>query len=93
MSINTPKGIISQFGEDLYAIKSEKMSHSLQLLRNEKEVKSCFSFGETHHVTLKGNIEANEYLRLFASRHNIAEWMAEKIEPTIEDCFIKLMGK
>ena len=93
MSVNSPGGIISQFGEDLYAIRSENMSHSLKLLKNEKIVKSSFSFGETHHVTLRDNIKAFEFFQQFSTTHNISQWMVEKIEPTIEDCFIKLMGK
>ena len=93
MSVNSPGGIISQFGEDLYAIRSENMSHSLKLLKNEKRVKSSFSFGETHHVTLRDNIKAFEFFQQFSTTHNISQWMVEKIEPTIEDCFIKLMGK
>lgn len=93
LSVNTPKGIISQFGEELYAVSSENMSLSLRLLRQENEVKSSFSFGETHHVTLRDQHQASAFFHQFASTHQISGWMVKKIEPTIEDCFIKLMGK
>jgi len=93
LSVNTPKGIISQFGEELYAVSSENMSLTLRLLRKENEVKSSFSFGETHHVTLRNQHQASTFFHQFATTNQISGWKVKKIEPTIEDCFIKLMGK
>jgi len=93
LSVNTPKGIISQFGGELYAVSSENMSLTLRLLRKENEVKSSFSFGETHHVTLRNQHQASTFFHQFATTNQISGWKVKKIEPTIEDCFIKLMGK
>jgi ABC-type multidrug transport system ATPase subunit len=93
LSVNTPKGIISQFGEELYAVSSENMSLTLRLLRKENEVKSSFSFGETHHVTLRNQHQASTFFHQFATTNQISGWKVKKIEPTIEDCFIKLMAK
>lgn len=93
LSVNTPKGIISQFGEELYAVSSENMSLTLRLLRKENEVKSSFSFGETHHVTLRNQYQASTFFHQFATTNQISGWKVKKIEPTIEDCFIKLMAK
>jgi ABC-type multidrug transport system ATPase subunit len=93
MSVNTPEGIISQFGEELYAVSAEDMSLTLHLLRKESEVKSSFSFGESHHVTLNNHDRANSFFQQFSLTHQLSGWKVKKIEPTIEDCFIKLMGK
>lgn len=93
MSIHTPAGIISQFGEDLFAVKATNMSQLLKLLRNETWIKSCFSFGEAHHITINSSQAAEELFSQFALQKAILDWKIEKIEPTIEDCFIKLMEK
>lgn len=93
MSVNTPSAIISQFGEDLFSVKANNMSQLLKLLRNENWIKSCFSFGEAHHVTLQDGFKAEKQFHQFVQKNEITTWNIQKIEPTIEDCFIKLMDK
>jgi ABC-type multidrug transport system ATPase subunit len=92
LSIDTPPGIISQYRGNLYAIKSGTMNQLLKDLRSYEPTLSCFAFGEFLHLTFKDDSIENEipmldYLR--SKGHSGIEF--KKIEPTIEDCFIKLL--
>jgi ABC-2 type transport system ATP-binding protein len=93
MSIDTPKNIISEFAENLYAIKSNNMSKLLNDLRKIKEIKSCNSFGEYHHITFTEDTDSTKtsLLQILQSRSHIGTEL-KLITPTIEDCFIKLMN-
>src|SRR6476660_8906495 len=53
LSINTPKGVVDQFGKKLYAVKSSDMLHLLNDLKKHEEVEDAYPFGEFHHVVMK----------------------------------------
>jgi ABC-2 type transport system ATP-binding protein len=93
MEINTPENIVNQFGTNLYAVHSENMFKLLIDLRAYQKTKSCFAFGENHHLTINDNnfeiSELDNYLK--SCGHNSA--IIKKIEPGIEDCFMQLMNK
>lgn len=92
MSIDTPENTIQQFGEPLFAAKAENMGKLLNDLRDSQYVKSCFAFGEYHHIIL--NREGYSLAALtteLQKKHKHVE--VKRIIPTIEDCFIKLMNK
>ena len=92
MSINTPSMIIKQYPDELFAIKSERMSGLLHDLRTCEFIKSCNSFGEFHHISFNENsleVQANLLQFLTEKKHDAVE--LKKVEPTIEDCFIQLM--
>ena len=73
--------------------KSNSMSRLLHDLRNNRHIKSCFAFGEYHHITFKNNSEGESDL-LIQELHlqNHKETIMKHINPTIEDCFINLMN-
>ena len=56
LKIDTPANIISGFNKTLWAVRGDKMSQLLSDLRKIPGVKSCFAFGDTHHVTVDTNI-------------------------------------
>lgn len=94
LSIDTPENIIHQFPEKLFAIKSAQMSHLLNDLRNYPPIKSSNSFGEFHHIYFKSDDNANEKeLISYLKDKNHTDLEFKKTEPTIEDCFIRLMHK
>jgi len=66
MSIDTPEAIIKCYPEPLFAVKSSKMSVLLEDLRKQDLAKSCFAFGEFHHLTFKENSPVNQQLLLKA---------------------------
>jgi len=89
LEINTPQNIVDRFDSDLYAVHSDNMFELLTDLRSFPKTKSCFAFGDKHHLVLKdNNIDLNE-LRTYLKKQTNLE--IDKIEPGIEDCFMRLM--
>ncbi|MEL6557097.1 MAG: ABC transporter ATP-binding protein [Bacteroidota bacterium] len=88
LSINTPEKIISEYPQELYAIKSPNMSDLLKSLRNNELVDSANAFGEYHHITL---IREDISTTQLAESLDLPDIDMKLIDPTIEDCFINLM--
>ena len=88
LSINTPQGVVNEFGKKLLAVKSNDMLHLLNDLKQCKEVEDAYPFGEYHHAVMKsgGEEELNNYLHQTSRRYELKE-----VQPDIEDCFIALM--
>jgi ABC-type multidrug transport system ATPase subunit len=90
LEIDTPQNIVDRFDNNLYAVRSDNMFELLKDLRSFPETKSCFAFGDKHHLVLKeNNIDLNE-LRAYLQNQNNLE--INKIEPGIEDCFMRLLA-
>tara|TARA_R110002050_G_scaffold18382_3_gene53761 strand:+ start:2900 stop:3811 length:912 start_codon:yes stop_codon:yes gene_type:complete len=93
LSIDEPQNIIAQYPDPLYAIKSERMSELLKHLRKHPEIKSCFAFGEYHHISFKKDDEAvHKSLLQSLDTQGHKQLDFKTVEPSIEDCFIKLMN-
>lgn len=94
LSIDTPAAIISQYEGNLYAVKSNAMNQLLKDLRSYDDTRSCFAFGEFLHLTFKNDTVENELAMmnyLNSKGHTGIEF--KRVEPAIEDCFIKLLKK
>ncbi len=91
MSVDTPGNIIGSYPEDLYAIKADNIYKLLVDLRAYKDVSSCYPFGEFLHVTLKEGANAAE-IEKYAAAKGHANIVVNKIQPGIEDSFIRLMN-
>lgn len=90
LSIDTPENIVKNYDEDLFAVKSANMNELLHDLRKNTRIKNCFAFGEYLHVSFQPDLQPNELLNILQSQgHSSVE--LKQVEPTIEDCFIKLM--
>ena len=80
LSIETPEKIVAQFPKKLYEVEGDNNFTLLENLRENPQVESVFMFGECLHLTLKDDSNADI--------PNIKE-----IEPSIEDCFIRITPK
>ncbi len=93
MSIDTPESIRNNFGQDLYAVKTDDTYRLLRDLRQFKSTRTAFPFGEYIHLSLDGELvkpaEIASYL-VAAGHSNVH---ISKIEPSIEDCFMEMMKK
>lgn len=93
LKIDTPKNIVSQYENKLWAVQSDNMYQLLIDLRNNELTSNCFAFGDKHHVSVQsGKLTVdslNNYLQL--KEHTQIE--IREIEPTIEDCFMQLSQK
>ncbi|MEJ7767383.1 MAG: ABC transporter ATP-binding protein [Chitinophagaceae bacterium] len=94
LSVDTPENITSQYPQNLYAIKASKMSKLLHDLRENGNIRSCYAFGEYHHITFTieySTAKTTLLDYLDTKQHNQVELTT--INPSIEDCFIQLMEK
>jgi len=93
MDIDTPKGITQKFSKPLWAIIAADMYKLMHDLRSDERVDTCYPFGQYHHITFK---ELNQEIQSIAKtlvEKGHADLSIQKIEPTIEDCFMELMNK
>lgn len=99
LNCDTPQGMISSFENTLLAVNGENMPGLLYMLRKIPIVKTAFSFGAQHHITIK-EIDKEG---VAASVQSIIETIREELEkmgagsfhinetvPTIEDCYLEL---
>ncbi len=92
MSIDTPLNITKSYPDQLYAIKSNKMSQLLKDLRSLNNIKGVHSFGEYHHISFTDEKEENVLNTVTAlEKLGNIEVECHPIEANIEDCFINLM--
>ena len=91
LEIDTPHNIVNRFANNLYAVRSENMYELLTDLRSFPKTKSCFAFGDKHHLVLNDdNFDLNELKTYLQNQTNLE---IIKIEPGIEDCFMSLIAK
>jgi len=90
LTIDTPKNIVSQYKNKLWAVQSNNMHKLLIDLRANEMTKNCFAFGDKHHVSVdNGDLSVDSLNELMVQKGHthIHIW---EIEPTIEDCFMQL---
>jgi ABC-type multidrug transport system ATPase subunit len=95
MAVDTPASIISQYPENLYAVRSQEIPKLLMDLRRFENTRSCFSFGKDLHVSFvhdQGQETLSAVERYLESLDH-KEITISRIDPTIEDCFIRLLDK
>jgi len=90
LEIDTPQNIVERFDNNLYAVRSENMFELLKDLRSFPKTESCFAFGDKHHLVLNDNdFDLNELKTYLQNQTNLE---IKKIEPGIEDCFMRLIA-
>ena len=91
LDIATPRQIVDKFGEPLWAVSADRMSHLLRDLRDNPQVKSSFAFGDVHHVTVREGTTKEELKAYIEDKGHTGVEIGD-IQPTIEDCYMKLAG-
>ncbi|MDR1717903.1 MAG: ABC transporter ATP-binding protein [Prevotella sp.] len=89
LQVDTPQNIIDRFSEPLWSVKSNQMYRLLKDLRQYDKVKTCFTFGETHHITVNNNLTVAE-LKAFLVDKQHKDIEIHTIQATIEDCYMQL---
>jgi ABC-type multidrug transport system ATPase subunit len=93
LSVNTPRAVLDNFPDRLYAARAANMYGLLKALRADPRTRSCYPFGEYLHLILQDN--DHDYSEALAK--DLKAGGNEDVEvlpsqPTIEDCFIRLMS-
>lgn len=93
LDIDTPENIVNKFDQEIWSANSNNMPKLLIDLRNLKEIKSAFAFGDTNHITIDKETFNKETIeeKLKALGHK--DIILKGIKPTIEDCFMELAKK
>ena len=91
MAIDAPASIAGSYPVAMFAAKAEDMYQLLTVLRADSAVDSCYAFGEFLHVTLKDGQDSDRVFGRIAATHPLPRFEVRRIDPTIEDSFIRLM--
>lgn len=91
LELDTLNRIIARHAQNLYAVDADNRYQLMHDLRKPAEIESSFAFGEEQHVTLRSNEHDERYLAEYLIQSGHKDIRVRKIEPTIEDVFIKLM--
>lgn len=90
LDIDTPVGIIEKYPKKIWSIHASNMYALLQVARAFPNTHTCFGFGESHHLTLKNDVEDYEAFCQYVQTHYKEPFQIQEITATIEDCFMAL---
>lgn len=100
LKTDSPEGIIRDYRDSLWSVRSHNMSGLRFHLKNYPGIKACYSFGASYHLTLdKEKMEGED---LASQMKNLRAYLAnaghqgvdiQPISPGVEDCFMELAGK
>jgi ABC-type multidrug transport system ATPase subunit len=90
MSVNTPDGIISAYGNTLLAVKAANMYRLLFDVREFPGTIITYRSGEYIHAEMS-NGKMNDSLREFLEKKGHESLVVKEIVPDVEDCFMALM--
>jgi len=93
LKIDTPKNIVSQYENKLWAVQSDNMYKLLNDLRANELTSNCFAFGDKHHVSVSSEQLSINNLKETLDKLGHTNIEIREIEPTIEDCFMQLSQK
>jgi ABC-type multidrug transport system ATPase subunit len=91
LSINTPDKITGEYPDPLYAVKATNMYALLKQLSGYEKSISSYAFGEYAHASFAHTNEGD--VRHYLEQQGLQDVEIHRTEPTIEDCFIKLLKK
>ena len=90
LSIDKPADIVNSYQEDLYAVKANNMFSLLKNLRSYENTIDSYAFGEYAHVSFRGVSDLSD-VRKYLDDGGLQDIEIRSVQPTIEDCFIKLL--
>lgn len=89
LTVNSPAGIIAEFPDQLYSVRSDRMHALLGDLRAYTGTVRAFSFGDSVHLSTSGEANIEELMKFLQNRkHNNITINA--IQPSVEDCFMRI---
>lgn len=90
LSVDTPAGIRTSFGRQLWTVRSVSMYPLLVDLRAFPGTYSCYAFGDAHHLTLKEDGKEMPALVQYLKEKGYKDVVMESVQPTVEDCFMAM---
>lgn len=93
LSIAPPEKIINQFDKELWAIEAKDKYQLIRILREFDYAESVQPFGDVVHYTDVRTEPDIEALGVYLREHGILNPDIKKIQPDIEDTFMRLMKR
>ena len=93
LKVNTPKNVVDSFPKPLYSIKADNQYRLIQVLRAYPYAETVQPFGEFVHYTDQRESLNQEEMEHYLADEGLEKTVSKKINPTIEDSFIRLMQK
>ncbi|HLU94245.1 MAG TPA: ABC transporter ATP-binding protein [Membranihabitans sp.] len=93
LSIDTPLGITQKYPYQLFGVQSADIRRALGLIRKSEYIDTCYSFGDSLHITFPNDEPQVERILRELSVAGVTETSIAPIDPHIEDCFIQLMNR
>lgn len=93
LSIDSPAEILQRYPGPLFAVKADDIYGLLKFARELEPVELSHAFGEYLHITLKDKRAGLEQLHVLLEECRFPGLEIRRINPTIEDCFIRLMSE
>lgn len=90
LKTDTPQRIIDEYKDLLWAVSGKPMPRLLKELRSMPEVKSCYAFGDVHHLSVNAGHLTMDELRRRLETLSYADVEITPVTATIEDCFMAL---
>ncbi len=87
---DSPEHIVDSFDRTLWAVTGENMFTLLQLLRAYPGIGSCFSFGDSLHITVEDKTLTENNLTDYLASQGHREVTVKPVRATIEDCYMNL---
>lgn len=87
---DSPGHIVDSFDRTLWAVTGENMFALLQLLRAYPGIGSCFSFGDSLHITVEDKTLTENYLTDYMASQGHRGVTVKPVRATIEDCYMNL---
>jgi len=97
MKLDTPKQIIKDYKQVLWAVRADEMSSLLKDLRHNTHIHTCYAFGDSHHVTIapldleNQQVYTEEALEKYLKNNGHTNIEITAISASIEDCFMQLI--
>ncbi len=87
---DSPGHIVDSFDRTLWAVTGENMFALLQLLRAYPGIGSCFSFGDSLHITVEDKMLTENNLTDYLASQGHRGVTVKPVRATIEDCYMNL---
>jgi len=89
LTVNSPEGIIAEFQDRLYSVRSDRMHALLGDLRAYTGTVRAFSFGDSVHLSTGGESDVENLKKFLRDRkHNNVT--INEVRPSVEDCFMRI---
>lgn len=90
LSINSPGEIVNSYAQTLYAVKANNMYSLLKNLNTYDNIINSYAYGEYAHASFRMNTDVLE-VKNYLVNTGLEDVEINEVQPSIEDCFIKLL--